>query len=322
MDPEQRLLVIHEYLTVKFLIFLFGAVIGMFGPQGMGIAQGNRAFIDLHAVSGRRYFHNFLVAVFILFFFCFSVLMNVFYHHIILAQLSFINGLIFLRGICFGEKDLCGHERTIFFQHLTHAVLIGKFKTVFIQVQGNFCTDGIFCALADGVFRTAVTFPVYRGCAILVGERINFYIVSHHKYGIEAKSEMTDDLILIGLILIFLQKSGSAGESDLCNILLDFSLRHTKSGINKFQCFFFGINDHLDAVFVIIRVGIFSHNLQLVQLCDGIAAVGHNFPGKDVVVRIEPFFDNWENIFTVNGKISCLAHNITLLICTFLIVFV
>ena len=42
MNPEQRLLVIPEYLAVKILVFLLGTLVRMLAPQGIGIIQSNR----------------------------------------------------------------------------------------------------------------------------------------------------------------------------------------------------------------------------------------------------------------------------------------
>ena len=44
---------------------------------------------------------------------------------------------------------------------------------------------------------------------------------------------MTDDLILICLVLIFLQEIRRTGKCNLIDILLNLSLRHADTGIGK-----------------------------------------------------------------------------------------
>ena len=68
---------------------------------------------------------------------------------------------------------------------------------------------------------------------LLPGKGINCYLVCYHECGIESQSKMTDDLILICLVLIFLQEIRRTGKCNLIDILLNLSLRHTDTGIGK-----------------------------------------------------------------------------------------
>lgn len=57
------------------------------------------------------------------------------------------------------------------------------------------------------------------------------------------------------------------------------------------------------------RVSVFAHQRQLFQFGDGVASVGYHLTDKDIVIGIEPFLDNGEYVFTVDGQASCLiAH--------------
>ena len=47
MNPEQRLLVIMEYLAVKFQILLFGTVVGVFRPQRRGLVEQLGTLLNL-----------------------------------------------------------------------------------------------------------------------------------------------------------------------------------------------------------------------------------------------------------------------------------
>ena len=53
MNPEQWLLIIHKDLAVKLLVLLLGALVGMFGPEGLRVTQRYRTLVDLHLILCR-----------------------------------------------------------------------------------------------------------------------------------------------------------------------------------------------------------------------------------------------------------------------------
>ena len=132
------------------------------------------------------------------------------------------------------------------------------------------------------------------------------HLVRYHERGIEAQAEVADDLVIVGLVLILLQESGRAGEGDLVDIFLHLFGGHAKSGVDEFQGFLFRVHDHADAVLVAFRIGVLADEGQLFQLGDGVAAVGHQLTEENVVIGIQPFFNNRKNIFAVDGKTSML----------------
>ena len=209
--------------------------------------------------------------------------------------------MILSDGVRIYEIDLFRHKGAIFFQHLTYTVFIAEFIAVFVQIQGDLGTCGILVRLLHLKFRTAVTFPIDRLCAFFVGQRFDGHLVSHHEGRIKSQSEMSDDLVFIGFILILLHKSSGSGEGDLVDVFLHFVRRHADSVIDKLQGLLCGIGDDLNGKLLVRREIILSHNLQLPQLRNGVAAIGNHFPDKDVVVGIQPLLDNGKYIFTVNG---------------------
>ena len=130
------------------------------------------------------------------------------------------------------------------------------------------------------------------------------HLVRHHESRVEAQAEMTDHIVLCRLILIFLQELGSAGESDLGDILLHLVRRHAKSVIDELQRLILRIHNYLDRRFIIIGKLILSHHIQLLQLSDGVAAVGDHLPHENVMIRIYPLLDNRENILAADGQIT------------------
>ena len=110
MNPEQRLLEVHKYLPVKLFIILIFALIGMFIPQWLRIAERNRTFVNLHPVPGRRDLYYFFLSFIIFLFLCLGFFMDMFYYNIVILQVFFVNGLIFLFCICLAQIDVHRHK--------------------------------------------------------------------------------------------------------------------------------------------------------------------------------------------------------------------
>ncbi len=113
------------------------------------------------------------------------------------------------------------------------SVLIRKLQTVLREEEGDLGADLSAATFLDRILSTAIALPVYRLCVLLVGEGVDVYLVRYHEYGVEAETEVTDDLVVRRFILIFIQEIGCAGECDLCDVLLDLCRRHTKTGIDE-----------------------------------------------------------------------------------------
>ena len=97
---------------------------------------------------------------------------------------------------------------------------------------------------------------------------------------------MSDDLIVIRLVFVLLQKFSRAGKSDLSDVFLNFIRSHTDTVIAELQCLLLGIDNYVDLVFAAIREGVFAHDFKLFQLGDSVAAVGNQLADKDIVVGI------------------------------------
>ena len=86
-------------------------------------------------------------------------------------------------------------------------------------------------------------------------------LVGNHESGIEAQSEMTDNLVFICFVLVFLQEIRCTGEGNLVNIFLYFVGSHTKTVVSKGESFFFRIYHNLDLRLVILWKCGFAHHL-------------------------------------------------------------
>ena len=111
---------------------------------------------------------------------------------------------------------------------------------------------------------------------------------------------MSDNLVFIGLVLILGNKVSRPGNSDLVDILLHLIRRHTDTVIRDPDRLFLRMDLHVNPRLKIIRQGVFPHHIQLFQLSDRITPVRDQLPVKNILVGIQPFFNNGKNIIAVN----------------------
>ena len=111
---------------------------------------------------------------------------------------------------------------------------------------------------------------------------------------------MTDDLVIRSFVLIFLDKIRGTGERDAVNILLHLVRRHAQSVIDHLDRLVLRAHNDLDLCLVIIRQGILSHHIQLLQFGDGVAPIADQLAIKDIMIRIQPFFNDRKQIFAVD----------------------
>ena len=246
MNPEQRLTIIVEHLTVESLILFLSTVVRMLRPQRMNVGNTHRPFVDLHPVTRRCNLNRLLLPVLILLLFGFRILMDTLHDNVRVLQVTLIDGFIFLGRICLLKEDLNGHEAAVALQNFAHAVFIRKFQAVLVQMERDGCSDFAALSIPHRVGRRPVTLPVHRRSAFLITECIDLNIVRHHEHGIESKSEMTDNIVLVRLVLILLEKRGRTRKCDLRNIFFHLISRHAKPGISKADGLRFRINDDMN----------------------------------------------------------------------------
>ena len=298
MDPEQGLPVIVEDLAVKLFILFFRAVRRGLGPERMRIIDLDRTAADLETLLLRLC----LYSLFALLLCGLSLFLRLDHldDHIFRPALGLFDGLGHL-GIMLGQIDLHGHKGAVFLNDFLRAVIIGKLHAVLGQVQSDCRADLLFVPAAHRIGAAAVALPVHRLSAFLPGQGIDLDQLRHHKGAVEAQAEMTDDLVVRRLVLVFFQKCLGAGESDIVNIFLDLLRSHAQTVVSDFDRLFPGVHFDIDAGLIAFRKFIVPHHIQLLELRDGITTVGDQLPVKNIMIRIQPLFDDRKHIFAVNG---------------------
>ena len=98
MNPEQRLLVIHEYFSVKRDILILRTLARVLRPQRMDITDGDRALHDLYSLLRLALFSFFLL------------FLNMLYNFVCIQQVLFVDRLVLRLCVCLGQEDLDRHE--------------------------------------------------------------------------------------------------------------------------------------------------------------------------------------------------------------------
>ena len=119
---------------------------------------------------------------------------------------------------------------------------------------------------------------------------------------------MTDNAVFgIGLFLILIEKFLCAGKSNLCDILFDFFLGHADTVIGNRDRLCLSIEGDVNAGGSAVILG-FTDLAQAAVLLDSIAGIGDYFTDKNILVGIEPFFDDRKQIFRINCNLTFSFH--------------
>ena len=144
----------------------------------------------------------------------------------------------------------------------------------------------------------------------LIGQRVDGHAVCDHESGVKAQAEMTDDLVIIGLVLILLQEILRAGKGDLVDVLVHLVLSHAETIVCEADAFLVGADLYLDRILFSLRLAEIADQGQLLQLRDRVAAVGHHFTHENIVIGIKPLFYNRKDIVAVDRKIAAFCRHI------------
>ena len=133
----------------------------------------------------------------------------------------------FLLFLYIDKIQIDGKEGKVFPQRFSELEGVQIFFAVLRDMQRNISTALFRFRRRYGIIHAAYAFPVNGLRALLIGLRIDFHLIGHHKHRIEAQTKMADNLRVIRFSLVFFQEILRAGERNLINIFDDLFLRHT-----------------------------------------------------------------------------------------------
>ena len=126
MNPEQWLLIVQEYFSIKFNIIFFATFVRVLCPERMNVVDRNRALLDFDFLFRRRDFYHLFFTLLVFFFFRLGIFVNVLYDNVRIFQFTLVNSLIFDWGIGLFQINLHRHERTVFLQNFSCPVFVRK----------------------------------------------------------------------------------------------------------------------------------------------------------------------------------------------------
>ena len=102
------------------------------------------------------------------------------------------------------------------------------------------------------------------------------------------------------LFLVLFDEIHRAGESDLVDVGADLIGRHADAVVLNRQGTSLAVIDDIDAVGLILRDFGFAKDSQPLELGNGIGRIGDEFAQENILVGIQPFADDWEDILRVD----------------------
>ena len=254
MNPEQRILIIHEHLPVEGLIFLLRAVRGLFQPEGSGI-------VDL---LGLRQLHHLFG----------------FRRPVLVLLISEGNFLLHRFGVHILQHDRISHIAAVPVQHLPGTPELQEFLLLLADMEDDIRPVLLAAAFGNLISHTVLRHPVHRLRPVRAGQALDLHLFADHEDGIEAQAEVADNIrLLLRLpVLKLLHKLRRPGEGHLINILPDLIRRHADARIRDPDDLLFLIHGDRYPHFL---SGI---RMQHPEFGDRVTPVGHRFPQKNILI--------------------------------------
>ena len=196
-----------------------------------------------------------------------------------------------------------GHrqEVAVLLQQTFNLVLLKELLAILADVHHDVCTATVLLHLLQSKFRATVARPFLSRLSLLIALSNDIHSVADHKAGIEAQSEMSDNLWSIVLVLV--QEIIGTGKSNLVDILFYFIGGHTNTIVA--HSYSLGIliyaNSYLQLTQFTMKLTLTSQSLQFLCCIYGIA---YNFTQKNLVIAIQELFNYGENVLCSNPNIT------------------
>ena len=147
---------------------------------------------------------------------------------------------VFLLAKCY----LNGQELTILAQQVLDGSVLEILRELVVYMQHDIGSAVGFNGVLHRVLGITLARPVDSLGVLGVAEREDLHFLSHHKGGIEAETEVTDNRFR--LVFVLIDELLRAGESYLVDVLIDLVRRHTDTAVADGQGLLVLINQHAD----------------------------------------------------------------------------
>ena len=171
-------------------------------------------------------------------------------------------------------------------------------------MQHNVCSALGFDGLFHRIFGVALARPVHSFGVVVITLAEDLNLVADHERTIESQTEVTDDSL--GFVLILIDELFGAGECDLVDVLIHFLGSHAYAMIADGEGLLILINTYTHAhvaEFAFERAG----GGESLEFLRGIHSVADHLTQEDLVIRIQKFLDDGENVVRRYPNVS-FAH--------------
>ena len=204
------------------------------------------------------------------------------------------------------EDHFDRHEAAVLGEERTDLVLRSVVACrIIVKIEGDFGTPSCLVALLHLEFRIALAAPADGLRSFLPGKGLDSDLGCDHESGIETKTEMADDV----LVLVLLEEFACGREGYLVDVLVDLLFSHADTAVDDLQGFCRLVeNDlHVQVTQFALELAIGSEGLHLLG---SIHCICDKLPEEYFVIRIEKLLDYRENVLGSHTYLSFVCHDI------------
>ena len=157
-----------------------------------------------------------------------------------------------------------------------------------LDVHDDLGADRFLVALGHGVAVRAGGLPLI-GLLRTVLLRADGDLIGHHERGVEAHAELTDDVDVGLLLVLFLrllaELIGTRG-GDHTKVVFELFAAHADAVIRNGQRAVFAVERHGDGEIAAIHAHLVVRQRDIAELVNGVARVGNDLAQEDLLVRV------------------------------------
>lgn len=196
-----------------------------------------------------------------------------------------------------------GEEFAVFGEDMLDARGFEEFLGVLGDVQDDVGATVRAITCAEGIGSAAVAGPVHCGGFLLPGLGLDLHGGGHHECGVETETELADDFLGILHRLEFLHEFLGTGKGHLVDVFLHFVGAHPDTAIADGKGS--GLCVEGDGHFQVAQFLVIGSDAgEVLDLACGIHGIGYEFAEEDLVVGIEGFLDDGEDVLGMDGNIA------------------
>ena len=221
-----------------------------------------------------------------------------------LVILTGIGGALLGAGLLPLHADGVAHIVAVLLYDVHQVVLVQELVVVLVlgvllDHHDDLGTHVFLVGLGDGVALSTGALPLPGGVTA-EGAADHSDPAGHHEGGVEAHAELTDDVDVLGLVVLFEVQAAAAGDG--AQVLLQLLLGHTDAVIGQGQGAVCLIQLQQDLVILFLGGDAVVGQALEIKLVDGVAGVGDQFAQEDLLVGVDGMDHHIQQLFAFGLK--------------------